>query len=58
MRQYTIYDLFPGVEGRMEFVRVMLFLRMPQLRDYDRNEPLTPSLVEKLIEARRAVRNG
>jgi hypothetical protein len=58
MRQYTLHDLFPGIEGRMEFVRVMLHLRMPQLRDYDRTAPLAPSLVDKLIGAQKEVRNG
>jgi len=58
MQQQTIHELFPGVGGRMEFVRVMLYLRMPQLRRYDRAAPLSSALVEKLVEAREAVRNG
>lgn len=58
MRQYTLHDLFPGIEGRMEFVRVMLHLRMPQLREYDRTAPLSPVLVDKLLQAQQEVRNG
>ena len=29
----TLASLFPGLEGRMQLVRVMLALRMPELRD-------------------------
>ena len=58
MQQYTIQTLFPGVEGRMELVRVMLYLKMPQLRDFDRYQPLPSDLATKLLEAREVVRNG
>jgi hypothetical protein len=58
MQQYTIHDLFPGVEGRMEFVRVMLYLKMPQLREIERDQPIPGDLAAKLLDARKAVRNG
>lgn len=58
MTQYTIHGLFPGVEGRMTFVRVMLYLRKPELREVDRNAPLESALALRLIQAREAVRNG
>jgi len=46
--QKTMEDLFPGNMGRMLMIRVMLKLRMPDLKDMPRTEPLDPSLVSRL----------
>lgn len=54
----TLAQLFPGLEGRMQLVRVMLVLRMPELRDYPRDRVLEPALAAKLKETREAVLNG
>ena len=54
----TIEDLFPGVAGRMDLVRVMIKLKMPELREIPRDEVLQPELFERLQKAAMEVRNG
>ncbi|MEM7155057.1 MAG: hypothetical protein AAF799_19570 [Myxococcota bacterium] len=54
----TLEDLFPGIQGRMELVRVMLHLRMPQLADLPRDTPLDAEMVMRLETARELVARG
>ena len=56
--QKTMDDLFPGNMGRMLMIRVMLKLRMPDLKDMPRTEPLDPSLVSRLETTIAQVRLG
>jgi len=52
----TINELFPGRSGRLQFIRVMLALRMPELRELSRDEELPPDLERKLRETLERVR--
>jgi len=54
----TLNELFPGQTGRLELMRVMLMLRMPQLRSMPRDDELPAELEEQLRKARAAVRKG
>lgn len=54
----TLEGLFPGLEGRMQLVRVMLELKMPELRDMPRDAALDAKLAQTLLAARARVRNG
>ena len=54
----TLNHLFPGTEGRMELVRVMLHLRMPELRRVPRDQQLEPELARRLERALTVIRQG
>lgn len=43
--------MFPGIKGRMQLVKVTLHLRMPELQEMARDEPLDDELVKKLETA-------
>ncbi len=54
----TLNELFPGQTGRLELMRVMLKLRMPELRTMPRDVELPVDLDERLRTARKAIRRG
>ena len=58
VRLDTLQGLFPGLEGRMQLVRVMLDLKMPQLRDLPRDQQLDAELLQTLREAKARVEQG
>lgn len=58
VRLRSLDDLFPGVEGRMELIRVMIHLRKPELRHADRTAPLEPALIHEIVRALQEIRNG
>ena len=52
LRVKTLQSLFPGIKGRMQLVKVMLHLRMPELAEMGRDEPLDDELARRLELAR------
>lgn len=50
--------MFPGIKGRMELVKVMLQLRMPELLEMSREEPLHEDLAQRLETARELLTQG
>ena len=54
----TLNDLFPGQTGRLELIRVMLRLQLPELRQQPRDEDLKPELEERLRKGLQEVRRG
>ncbi len=54
----TLNDLFPGQTGRLELIRVMLRLQMPELRQRPRDEELGPDLEQRLRKGLDEVRRG
>lgn len=57
-RLRSLEDIFPGVEGRMEMIRVMIHLRKPELRYADRSAPLEPALIREILRALEEIRHG
>lgn len=58
IRLRSLDDIFPGVEGRMEMIRVMIHLRKPELRYADRSAPLEPAMIREILRALEAIRHG
>jgi len=54
----TLNELFPGQTGRLELMRVMLKLRLPELRTMPRDAELPTDLEARLRKAREAIRRG
>jgi hypothetical protein len=54
----TLNELFPGQAGRLQLIRVMLSLRMPQLQRTPRDEELDKDTERKLRDALQRVQRG
>lgn len=47
----TLNELFPGAEGKLQFARVVLWLGMPELADFPKDEELPTDLLAKIQQA-------
>ena len=54
----TLKELFPGNNGRLLMLRVMLHLRMPELMKLNAERPLNDELSQKLRDAIEVVKKG